>query len=150
MALNILKERHADAVLPSGSEWIGAFEPGIELEGRLKISSGMVRLNCRVKGEITSEGTVAIGERGDVEATIQAKVVSIAGKVKGNVQASERLEIKEHGIVLGDIHTPVLIVEPGGYLDGQCKMPTPESGREPVIREQRAAAAGSSPEDLQL
>lgn len=150
MALNILKERHAEAGLPPGSEWIGAFEPGIELEGRLKISSGMVRLNCRVKGEITSEGTVAIGERGDVEATIQAKVVSIAGKVKGNVQASERLEIKEHGVVLGDISTPILIVEPGGYLDGQCKMPTPEPSKDaPAVRELRGTTS-SNPDELHL
>ncbi|HEV2495937.1 MAG TPA: polymer-forming cytoskeletal protein [Terriglobia bacterium] len=149
MALNILKERHVDTILPSGSEWIGAFEPGIELEGRLTISTGMVRLNCRVKGEIVSEGTVAIGERGDVEATIQAKVVSIAGKVKGNVQASERLEIKEHGVVLGDIHTPVLIVEPGGYLDGQCKMPSPESLKTAQVSEQHSPAP-TDPRDLQL
>ncbi len=128
MPLNFLKgNRDQDATVEPGTAWSGVFEPGVELEGRLKASSGMVRLNSHFKGEITSEGTVVIGERGEVEATIQAKVVSIAGKVKGNVHATERLEIKENGVVLGDIHTPQLTVDPGGYFEGQCQMPSPES-----------------------
>jgi cytoskeletal protein CcmA (bactofilin family) len=60
-----------------------------------------------------------------VEGDIQSRVVSITGKVKGTVHAKERLEIKEHGILLGDIHTPCLLVDPGGFFDGQCHMPAP-------------------------
>ena len=131
MPINFLKgDRHTDVVLQPGAEWVGVFEPGVELEGRLNVAAGAVRLNAHFKGEISSEGTVVIGERGDVEAAIRAKVIVIAGKVTGNVHASERLEIKEHGVVLGDIHTPVLTVDPGGYFEGQCQMPVPQSANQ--------------------
>ena len=69
---------------------------------------------------------VVVHDQGEVEGEIKSRVVSITGKVKGTVHAKERLEIKEHGIVLGDIYTPCLLVDPGGFFDGQCHMPTPE------------------------
>jgi cytoskeletal protein CcmA (bactofilin family) len=106
---------------------LGLVEPGMELEGKMTFNSGMVRLNAHYKGEIHCQGLVVVAEQGELEAEIHAKVVSISGKVKGSVHASERLEIKENGIVLGDVFTPCLTVEPGGYFDGQCHMPTPIS-----------------------
>ena len=106
---------------------VGLVEPGMELEGRMSFTSGMVRLNAHYKGEIHCQGLVIVADQGELEAEIHAKVVSISGKVKGSVHASERLEIKENGVVLGDVFTPCLVVEPGGYFDGQCHMPTPTS-----------------------
>jgi cytoskeletal protein CcmA (bactofilin family) len=106
-------------------EMVGLIEPGIELEGRLKFASGMIRLNAHFKGEIQSEGSIVVADQGEVEAEIHARNVSVAGKVKGAIHARERIEIHEHGIVLGDIYTPCLVVDPGGYFDGQCHMPTP-------------------------
>ncbi len=105
---------------------IGLIEPGVEVEGKMKFTSGMVRLNAHFKGEVSCEGTVVVADQGEVEAEINARSVSIAGKVKGSVHASERLEIKEHGVVLGDIFTPCLVIDPGGYFDGQCHMPAPD------------------------
>ena len=105
-------------------------ELGVEVEGKMQVSSGTVRLNTTFKGEILGQGTVVVGEQGEVEASIQANDVTIRGKVKGAVRAAERLEIQEHGVLLGDIYTPVLIVEPGGYFDGQCHMPAPGAGKE--------------------
>jgi cytoskeletal protein CcmA (bactofilin family) len=121
-------------------DWVGWVEPGLELEGRMKATTGLIRLNSHLKGEIISEGVVVIHDQGEVEGDIQAKVVSVTGKVKGTIQATDRLEIKEHGIVLGDIHTPCLLVDPGGFFDGQCHMPTPEpvtqAANEPDAKEQ--------------
>ena len=116
-------QRHELGKIPE--DVVGLLEPGVELEGRLKVSGGLIRLNCHIKGEIHSEGTVVIHDQGEVEGTIQAKLVSVTGKVKGSIHASERLEIKEKSIVLGDIYTPSLLVDPGGYLEGQCHMPSP-------------------------
>lgn len=107
-------------------EMVGLVEPGIELEGKMKFTSGMIRLNAHFKGEIHCEGSVVVAEQGEVEAEIHTRNISIAGKVKGAIHATERIEIREHGVVLGDIYTPCLVVDPGGYFDGQCHMPTPE------------------------
>ena len=107
-------------------DWVGWLEPGVEVEGNMKVAGGLIRLNAHFKGDIVSDGAVVVHDQGEVEGNIQSRVVSITGKVKGTVHAKERLEIKEHGIVLGDIYTSCLLVDPGGFFDGQCHMPTPE------------------------
>jgi cytoskeletal protein CcmA (bactofilin family) len=106
--------------------WVGWLEPGVEVEGRITVTSGLIRINTHVKGEVLSEGTVVVHDQGEVEGEVHSPIVSVTGKIKGAIRASERLEIKEHGVVLGDIYTPCLVIDPGGYFDGQCHMPTPE------------------------
>ena len=111
-------------------------ELGVEVEGKMQISSGTVRLNTTFKGDIAGQGAVVVGEQGEVEASIQANSITIRGKVKGAVRAAEKLEIQEHGVLLGDIDTPVLIIEAGGYFDGHCHMPTPGSSKEAISQSQ--------------
>jgi len=120
------RRRRELAELPD--DWVGWLEPGVELEGKLKVSAGLIRLNSHFKGEIYSEGAIVIPEQGEVEGEVHSKLVSVTGKVKGSVHASERLEIKEPGVVLGEIYTPCLLVDPGGFFEGQCHMPAPEPG----------------------
>ena len=100
-------------------DWVGWLEPGVKVEGIMKGARGLIRLNAHFKGDIVSHGAVVVPRQGEVEGNIQSRVVSISGKVKGNVIAEERLEIKKHGIVLGDIYTPCLLIDPGGYFNGQ-------------------------------
>ena len=126
MALWSTKSRHRRELAELPDDWVGWLEPGVELEGKLRVSSGLIRLNSHFKGEIYSEGTVVIHDQGEVEGEVRAKLVSITGKLKGNVHAAERLEIKENGVVVGDIYTPCLVIDPGGFFDGTCHMPTPE------------------------
>jgi len=107
-------------------DWVGWLDPGVEVEGKMKVTSGLIRVNTHFKGEIASEGAIVVHDQGEVEGDIHSRIISVTGKIKGNVHASERLEIKEHGVVLGSIYTPCLLVDPGGFFDGQCRMPTPE------------------------
>jgi cytoskeletal protein CcmA (bactofilin family) len=123
MSLTFWKAQAKEASVP-GEDMVGYFEPSIEIEGRIRVTAGMIRLNTQFRGEIVSQGTVVVADQGEVEATIRAKVISVAGKVKGTIQAFDRLEIKENGVVLGEIYTRVLVIEAGGYFEGQCHMPT--------------------------
>jgi cytoskeletal protein CcmA (bactofilin family) len=107
-------------------DWVGWLEPGVEVEGKMKVTGGLIRLNSLFKGEIVSDGAVVVHDQGGVEGDIHAMVVSVTGKVKGSVHAKERLEIKEHGVVMGDIFTPCLLIDPGGFFDGECHMPAPD------------------------
>ena len=106
-------------------DWVGWLDPGVEVEGKMKVTSGLIRVNTHFKGQIDSEGAVVVHDQGEVDGDIRTRILSVTGKIKGNVHASERLEIKEHGVVLGSIYTPCLLVDPGGFFDGQCHMPTP-------------------------
>ncbi len=111
--------------------WLGWLETGVEVEGRMKVGAGLFRLNGHFKGDIQSEGAIVVHDQGEMEGDIRARVVSVTGKVKGAVHAAEQLEIKERGIILGNIFTPCLLVDPGGFFDGECHMPVPESASAP-------------------
>ena len=123
---------------------VGLIGPGVELEGTIKASRGTVLLNSRFKGTVHSEDAVVVGEQGDVEAEITATTVTVTGKLKGQVHATELLEIKASGVLLGDIWTPVLAVAPGGCFEGQCHMPSSESNE--MAAASRTHPAGAAPE----
>lgn len=130
MGLDFMRRQRREGLRTVPNEEVVAFlEPGIEIEGQMRVSTGMVRLNCQFRGEVYSEGTVIVPSQGEVEGEIEALQISIAGKVKGKVRAAERLEIMEHGILLGDVETPTLVVDPGAYFSGHCEMPTDEIER---------------------
>ena len=124
MPFGLAKSRRRQLPELSG-DWVGWLDPGVEVEGKMKVASGLFRVNTHFKGEINSEGAVVVFDQGEVEGDIRTRILSVTGKIKGNVHASESLEIKEHGVVLGSIFTPCLLVEPGGFFDGQCHMPAP-------------------------
>ena len=125
MNLDFIKRQYRQGLKAgSNEEIIGLLEPGIEFEGKVKVTSGMIRLNCRFKGSIESAGTVIVASEGDVEADIDAAQISIAGKLKGNVRTTKQLEITEKGILLGNVETPLIKVDTGAYFTGHCEMPT--------------------------
>ncbi len=88
-----------------------------------------------IKGEVTGaesifidghvEGTISfpnhrvtIGRNGNVAASITAKELVIMGKVQGNVECADRLDIRSEGVLSGDVITHRFSVEEGAVLKG--------------------------------
>ncbi|MEO5568803.1 MAG: polymer-forming cytoskeletal protein [Gemmatimonadaceae bacterium] len=120
---------------PSRSrEFTTHINDGTEIEGKITFT-GTVLLNGRVRGEITSTDTLVVGERGVVNASIHAGTVEVSGEVVGNITANERIELHPGCRVYGDIEAPVVIIDEGALLEGQCRMtklrPTDISAPEP-------------------
>lgn len=92
-------------------------------------SDGLITVNGRVEGEIETAGSLLVGKQGQVQATITAQNVAVAGSVVGNITASERLEIASTGKVLGDIATACLVIEEGGFFHGHSHMQDSEAKR---------------------
>src|SRR3954466_6437972 len=80
------------------------------LQGVLK-AEGTIRIDGAFEGEIETAANVIIGPTGKVLANIQARNVMVAGRVKGNINAMERLEILKDGGVKGDIDVGTLYLE---------------------------------------
>ncbi len=125
MVFQLRKPRRRRELTAMTDEDVGWLDTGVEIEGKMKVNSGLIRLNTHFKGEILCQGTILVNDQAEVDAEIHTKLISISGKVKGAIHASDRVEIKEHGVVLGDIYTPSLVIDPGGFFDGQCHMPIP-------------------------
>jgi cytoskeletal protein CcmA (bactofilin family) len=102
------------------SKIAGLIDQGTELKGDLTFK-GSFRIEGYFKGTVTSDSLLIIGERGKVEADVKVGQIIINGELKGNIQASDRVEIHNKGRVFGTIQTPRLIVEEGAYLDANCQ-----------------------------
>jgi len=72
-----------------------------------------------VKGEIQCAQKVAIGETGNVSATIEADTVVVAGEVNGNITARRKVTLERTGRVNGDLCTPGIVIQEGAKLEGR-------------------------------
>lgn len=101
-----------------------------EFKGTLN-SSGAIRIDGRVEGEIHHRGDLVVGEGGIVWAHIKARNVTIAGEVKGNIEAEGRLEIVTTGKLFGDIKVENLIIGDGAVFRGMSEMKTGDDKAQP-------------------
>lgn len=101
-------------------------------------SSTQIGRGGRVKGEISGpisvvvegefEGVlspdqdVRIGKAGIVVGEIHARVITVGGKVRGDVKARERVEILPTGSLEGDITAPQMAIADGAYFKGKVEM----------------------------
>lgn len=85
-------------------------------------SKRTIHVDGEVYGNVTSEDGVIVGEKGMIRGNLTARSVVIGGKVKGNINASQRLELQGSAQVEGDISTPDLIIEDGAMFEGNCQM----------------------------
>jgi len=104
-----------------GEEWTGFIDQGVSLEGTLTLT-GTFRIDGHVKGNIISEQTVILGENAKVEGQIEGNRVVISGHFDGVIFARGRVEIQPKGVVTGEVHSPCLVIDPGGIFDGRCHM----------------------------
>jgi len=102
------------------------------MEGNIKFSSPInLRISGKFEGELDTRGVLIIGEKADVHATvIKGENITIAGKVRGDIVSSKRLELSSSAKVIGNIKTPLLIVNQGALLKGDCQMPVEEEKSE--------------------
>jgi cytoskeletal protein CcmA (bactofilin family) len=91
-----------------------------DFEGNIRTQQGL-RIEGKIKGEIWADAVV-LGEAGVILGDITARKVTVAGKVKGNISASESLELYTKGQILGDIKTSKLLVADGACFEGNCQM----------------------------
>jgi cytoskeletal protein CcmA (bactofilin family) len=101
-------------------------------------------IDGRVEGSINfPENRVTVGRNGIVAANITANEVVIMGKVQGNVQCADRLDIRSEGLLAGDVITHRISVEEGAILKGGVEVRNPEK------KEQKAQAQSQSKQESQ-
>ncbi len=103
------------------SEEATVISKGVKIEGKLSCS-GSIRLDGEVKGDISSQSTVIIGENGKVNGQINADNITIGGRVTGTVKAKEKLVLDAKANLQGDAISKVIAIEAGANFNGNCKM----------------------------
>ena len=94
---------------------------GSLFEGAIMVPHSL-KIDGTFKGKIDTKENLNIGDKGIIEAEIKAKNVVIGGKVTGNVFAEERVELKEHASLCGDLRTRDLVINEGALFHGRCSM----------------------------
>ncbi|MFW5692376.1 MAG: bactofilin family protein, partial [Chloroflexota bacterium] len=90
------------------------------LEGKLK-SDGNIRLDGTFTGTLEITGNVLVGETAKINADIDARNISIAGAVRGNVSGN-KIQLLRTARVWGDIAATSLTTEEGAFIDGKISM----------------------------
>jgi len=124
---------------------------GTTVEGDIT-SSGDIRIDGVLNGNIQCSAKVIIGSQGQVKGDITGQQADIMGKVNGTIRVKELLMLKGGSNVAGNLFASKLSIEPSANFNGQCHMngaepkPTVTStnGSSSVLSTPAATAASSS------
>jgi cytoskeletal protein CcmA (bactofilin family) len=96
----------------------------VEIKGSVKFTNDLV-VDGKIEGEISSEGSLTVGENARIKAEVKTATVVVYGKVHGNLTATDRVELKSSAEVVGDIKAKTLSIEAGAIFVGKSTVGTP-------------------------
>ncbi len=99
------------SVIAHGTAWSGNLE-----------SAGSLHVHGRADGTLTARNSIYIAEDAEVDATLQASHVVVAGLVRGAVHCLERFEVLPRGRVSGDVRAPRMVIHEGAVIAGKVVM----------------------------
>lgn len=128
-------------------------------EGRATLQQ-MVERSFVIKGEVTGteclyiEGRVegmihlagsrlTVGKTGEIMADIDAREIIVLGKVRGDCRASDRLDIRNGGSLMGNVITPRISIDDGAHFKGGVEIRKPGEVKQPVVAVVESAPAAS-------
>ena len=95
--------------------------PETNVKGDFRVAGG-VRLDGNVEGRMDITETLVTGQRSLLKGEVHCKAAVIAGRVEGNVFASEGVELQTGAQVFGDITCKGLVIQPECVFQGKCTM----------------------------
>ena len=103
-------------------------------------------IDGRIEGKITlTDHRVTIGRNGTVQADITAREVVVMGKVTGNIECTDRVDIRSEGVVNGNVSTIRISVEDGAVLKGGIQVKSAENNRQNQPQPQAKAVEAPKP-----
>ena len=94
---------------------------GVDFKGVLHFD-GTVRIDGCIEGEIHTKGTLIVGENAVIKGIISAGSLICSGKINGNINAAEKVELMKPAVLIGDVRSPSISMEPGAHFHGLCDM----------------------------
>jgi cytoskeletal protein CcmA (bactofilin family) len=114
----------------------------VDIKGTVKFTNDLI-VDGKIEGEISSDGSLTVGENARLKAEIKTATVVVYGKVHGNITALDRIELKATAEVIGDIKTKTLSIEAGAIFVGKSTVGTPAQA--PAPSQTPAAAQAPAP-----
>jgi cytoskeletal protein CcmA (bactofilin family) len=116
---------------------------GLFVKGEISGTESLY-IDGKVEGSISLPGNrVTIGRNGQVSANVTAREVVVLGKVKGNVSATDRVDIRAEGALSGDVAAARISIEDGAFFKGGIDI------RKPDAKTSSASASNNSSPAIQ-
>jgi cytoskeletal protein CcmA (bactofilin family) len=131
----------ASAAAPAGEQ--ATIGKSLIVKGEVSGSESLY-IDGKVEGAINLPGNrVTVGRNGQVAANITAREVVVLGKVRGNIQASDRVDIRSEGSLTGDVAAARISIEDGAFFKGGIDIRKPGDTKngtpaEPALVEAKA------------
>ena len=87
-----------------------------------------LRINGNFEGSLETKGNLSIGENAVVRANIIGDDIVVAGKVYGDIKASQSISVIEPAVISGNLITPTFSVSKVAIINGKIDMSNSESG----------------------
>jgi len=114
-----------NTAIPTGEQ--ATIGKSLIVKGELTGSESLY-IDGKVEGAINLPGNrVTVGRNGQVAANIVAREVVVLGKVRGNCQASDRVDIRSEGSLTGDVIAARISIEDGAFFKGGIDIRKPGS-----------------------
>ncbi len=98
----------------------------VEIKGKVKFANDLV-VDGLIEGEIISDGSLTVGENARIKAEINTRSVVIYGKVHGNINVTDRVDLRANAELVGDIKAGTLSIEAGAIFVGKSIVGAPSS-----------------------
>ncbi|MGA2635657.1 MAG: polymer-forming cytoskeletal protein [Terracidiphilus sp.] len=99
---------------------------GLLVKGEISGSESLY-IDGKVEGSINLPGNrITVGRNGQVAASITAREIVILGKIRGNISATDRVEIRAEGSLTGDVAAARISIEDGAFFKGGIDIRKPE------------------------
>jgi cytoskeletal protein CcmA (bactofilin family) len=104
------------------------------------------REDLTIDGEIDGsvelhEHRLTVGPNGKLQAGVKAREVVVLGTIHGNVEASDKIDIRKDAKLVGDIKTARIVIEDGAYFKGSIDIARPEAGKASAPSQPKPAAS---------
>lgn len=94
----------------------------VEIKGTIKFEK-IMNIDGKFEGELIAEhGELIVGKTGTVKANVKVKNATIEGRLDGNIEAAEKVELKQNAQLIGDLQAKTLVIEEGVVFVGQCNV----------------------------
>jgi cytoskeletal protein CcmA (bactofilin family) len=120
---------------------------GLVIKGEITGTESLF-IDGKIEGSITLPGNrVTVGRNGQVTSTITAREIVILGKVRGNVAASDRVDIRAEGALTGDVNAARISIEDGAFFKGGIDIKKSDASAKPAVA---VAATPEAPKPVQV
>jgi cytoskeletal protein CcmA (bactofilin family) len=144
--MSSMPARNYDSASSGGSATIGK---AVMVKGQIFSREDLV-IDGEVEGTVEAhDHRVTVGPNGKVHAGVKAREIVVLGTIHGNVEATDKIDIRKDAKLVGDIKTSRIVIEDGAYFKGSIDITKPEPkplpkqapGPAPVAAAQQPLAA---------